>query len=329
MKKYRKENLENIQAIFEEKTGVRLTRSSRHPRFGAGKGFIAVTALLCILGLSAFAYSKFSSLDDGWLVLRSRYLGRGAFEILVTNESDKELKLQEKVKLMQWSTAREVPGNAKKIKMEGGVIGARSEEVLRIDLSEGYDIALLEQGLPQGDWYYLVLTNNDFAFGQDWMCDIDFDENAMPEQIVYGNPREERKPDYPEDYGLAFADWVWPTTSRAVSVPYGAAPNKQGTDLVSDHVNIAGSKGDEIYAVAAGRVSEMGYSKANGNYIIIKLENDITVKYGHLQSSNVKAGDEVEQGQVIAAMGATGMATGANLAFTVWVNGETVNPLAQ
>ena len=32
----------------------------------------------------------------------------------------------------------------------------------------------MENALQEGDWYYFVLTNNNFAFGQDWMCSFDF-----------------------------------------------------------------------------------------------------------------------------------------------------------
>ncbi|MDE6748533.1 MAG: M23 family metallopeptidase [Lachnospiraceae bacterium] len=323
MKKYRRENLKHIQNIFEEKTGTTIPKSSFQSEFFYKKELMAMAVMLCFLGLSAFAYSRFSSLDEGGLTLRSIYKGDGVFEIVVTNPSDKELELQKTVKLMQWSTAQEVAGDSEKTKLENGVIPPRSEKTVRIDLSEGYDIELLEKELPQGDWYYLVLTNNYFAFGQDWMCDIAFDENYQPE-VVYGNPHEEHKQDYPERYGLAFADWIWPTVSHAVSNPYG----KEHNGVVSDHINIAGNKGDEIYAVADGKVLETGYTSGYGNYIILDLGNDIRVQYGHLQECKVNPEEEVEQGQVIATLGQTGMAAGPNLALIVWVDGETVNPLA-
>ena len=46
---------------------------------------------------------------------------------------------------------------------------------MTIDLSGAYDLALLEQPLTD-DWYYFVLTNNNFAFGQDWHCTVEFAE---------------------------------------------------------------------------------------------------------------------------------------------------------
>ena len=35
---------------------------------------------------------------------------------------------------------------------------------------------MLETPLAGNDWYFFVLTNNHFAFGQDWMCTVDFAE---------------------------------------------------------------------------------------------------------------------------------------------------------
>ena len=46
---------------------------------------------------------------------------------------------------------------------------------MTIDLSAAYDFSVLEQPLVD-DHYYFVLTNNNFLFGQDWMCSIEFTE---------------------------------------------------------------------------------------------------------------------------------------------------------
>lgn len=323
MRKYHKRNLKNIQNIFEEKTGISVTQRNFKPDFGFKRSLTAVAAMLCILVMSAFAYGKFSSLDEDGLSFCAHYRGDGVFEIMITNISDKDLKLQDGVKLMRWSTAAEIPGNSDKVKMENRTVKAHSEQTVRVDLSDGYNIDELEEELPQGDWYYLVLTNNNFAFGQDWMCDIVFDVDYQPESIIYVR-QQEYDPSYPDGYELAFADWIWPTVSHAVSYPYG----KEHNGVVSDHINIAGNKGDEIYAVADGKVLETGYTSGYGNYIILDLGNDIRVQYGHLQECKVNPEEEVEQGQVIATLGQTGRAAGPNLALIVWVDGETVNPLA-
>ena len=85
----------------------------------------------------------------------------------------------------------------------------------------------------------------------------------------------------------------------------------------------------EIYAVADGTVTEAAYESGAGNFIVVDLGEGVTVKYGHLKEIRVSEGEEVKQGQVIATMGTTGMATGPNLLFAVSVDGEEVNPFAE
>ena len=187
----------------------------------------------------------------------------------------------------------------------------------------------MEENLPEGDWYYFVLTNNNFAFGQDWMCSFDFEieqtDEVMDRSDDFMEQRAERRKEEEKQYAtgeLAFPDWSWPTVSRDVSGLYGIREN--GT--YSGHVNIAGTAGDEIYAVADGVVTEAAFESFSGNFITVDLGDGVTVKYGHLKEIEVSEGEEVKQGQVIATLGQTGMATGPNLLFAVSINGEEVNP---
>lgn len=301
-----------------------ITEKGNKRVYGVKKNVAVAGMMLCVLTLSAFAYSKFSSIAGDEVGFNPVYKGDGIFEITITNSSNRDLKLQEQVKVMRWSSAEEVQGNADKIVFENMKIEAHSEGTIVIDLSEGYNIAELEGPLPSGDWYYLVLTNNNFVFGQDWMCGIDFDEN-LSNTVIYGPMTEEKteKVFYPSDF--RFEDWIWPTISKRVSAPYGE--QKNGT--VSDHINIAGNVGDEVYSVADGIVVQTGFDVTYGNYILIELDDDITVKYGHLKEILVDDGEAVNQGQEIAELGKSGMATGPNLSFAVYENGETINPIAE
>lgn len=70
----------------------------------------------------------------------------------------------------------------------------------------------------------------------------------------------------------------WPTVSREVSGFYGIREN--GT--YSDHVNIAGTADDEIYAVADGVVLETAFENSFGYFIVVDLGDGNAVRYGHL-----------------------------------------------
>lgn len=126
---------------------------------------------------------------------------------------------------------------------------------------------------------------------------------------------------------LTYDDWVWPTVSERISASFALKENGAARD--HDHINIAGQEGDEIYAVAAGTVTEAGFDTTYGNYIIIDFGDGIAAKYGHLKEVMVTEGATVEQGQKVGLLGKTGMATGPNLSFTVYEGGIAVNPLAE
>lgn len=334
MEKFGRENLERIQAMVQEKTGAAAVGGKPAGR-RVGRLVPAVCCLLCFVALSAFAFAKFSGLNGDELAFASAYQGEGRFEIVVVNLSDRELDFQDKIKVMQFRANREVEGDKKKIVMSTPAIAPHSQGIIAIDLSEGYDMEAMQKNLPEDDWYYFVLTNNNFAFGQDWMCDFDLEiqqtEDVMKQCADFleqrAEARSERQKTEEErlDAGeLMDPDWVWPTVSRRLSGVYGRQDN--GKD--SDHVNIAGEAGDEIYAVADGAVVEAAFDSIAGNYLVLDLGGGVTVKYGHLQKTEVSEGDEVKQGQAIGTMGKSGMATGPNLLFAVTVDGETVNPLA-
>ena len=76
-------------------------------------------------------------------------------------------------------------------------------------------------------------------------------------------------------------------------------------------------------------VLEAAFESYSGNFIVVDLGDGITAKYGHLKEIKVSEGEEIKQGQVIAILGQTGMATGPNLMFAVSINGEEVNPFVE
>jgi murein DD-endopeptidase MepM/ murein hydrolase activator NlpD len=88
----------------------------------------------------------------------------------------------------------------------------------------------------------------------------------------------------------------------------------------------AASRGTPVFAAGDGRVTEAGYTKANGNYVIIQHGEQFTTKYLHLHKRKVKKGARVSQHQVIGTVGSTGAATGPHLHYEFLVNGVHRNP---
>ena len=88
----------------------------------------------------------------------------------------------------------------------------------------------------------------------------------------------------------------------------------------------AAPAGTPTYAAAAGRVTIAGWSSSAGNWVVIDHGNGLVTKYMHHSALCVTAGQYVEKGQQIGAVGTTGYSTGNHLHFQVELNGVAVNP---
>ena len=64
-----------------------------------------------------------------------------------------------------------------------------------------------------------------------------------------------------------------------------------------------------------------------GNCIVVDHGYGLQSIYGHLSEIDVKAGDTVKKGQTLGKSGATGLAGGVHLHFSMQVDGVQVNPL--
>ena len=91
-------------------------------------------------------------------------------------------------------------------------------------------------------------------------------------------------------------------------------------------LDIAAPAGTPIKAAAAGTVTFSGYSGGYGYVVKMDNGNGVETYYGHCSALYVSAGETVEAGDVIAAVGSTGNSTGNHLHFEVRVNGSVVNP---
>ena len=175
MSSFNQTHLKNIKSSFEEKTGVEL--ASRKPvRHPVRTVTVLTAAFVCCFTMTAFAISSFSSLFGDDLSLSATYEGNGVVSVQIENKSDKELDFQSRLKLMRWSTGEEVKPRSEKVSFSNTEIPANSSGTMEIDLSAAYDMSLLETPILDDDWYYFVLTNNNFLFGQDWMCTVEFAE---------------------------------------------------------------------------------------------------------------------------------------------------------
>ena len=101
----------------------------------------------------------------------------------------------------------------------------------------------------------------------------------------------------------------------------GSWRQHKGTDY-------AAAAGTPVRAIGDGVVVREGWGSGYGNVLEIRHPNGFVTRYGHLSrfASSVHRGSHVSIGQLVAYVGATGLATGPHLHFEVLVNGEQRDP---
>lgn len=126
--------------------------------------------------------------------------------------------------------------------------------------------------------------------------------------------------------------WLWPVSPKFtyLTTYFGYDPwrgsNHSGIDIGN-----AGINGTSIYASKSGTVITakttyiQGYSY--GKYVVIDHGDGYSTLYGHCSEIYVTVGQQVSQGDIVAAVGSTGWSTGPHLHFEVRLNGVAQNPL--
>ena len=122
-------------------------------------------------------------------------------------------------------------------------------------------------------------------------------------------------------------NYIWPVEDGWLSSPFGIRYGSIGS---SDHqgVDIANDRGTPIMAADGGVVFFAENYHGYGLLVKIQHENGDVTYYAHCSEILVKEGDVVDKGQVIAKMGATGVASGNHCHFELHPGGgEAADPM--
>jgi Rod binding domain-containing protein len=84
--------------------------------------------------------------------------------------------------------------------------------------------------------------------------------------------------------------------------------------------------GSEVRVPADGRVVSVGDQPGYGLTVVVDHGNGLESRYAHLSSADIRPGDPVRAGGLIARSGNTGRSTGPHLHFEVTVNGQAIDP---
>ncbi len=91
-------------------------------------------------------------------------------------------------------------------------------------------------------------------------------------------------------------------------------------------IDLAAPKGTKVYATADGVVLKSEYSRSGGHMVIIDHLNGYTTTYMHLNSRKMKTGEEVKRGEIVGAVGSTGVSTGPHLHYEIRKKSKAYDP---
>ena len=116
---------------------------------------------------------------------------------------------------------------------------------------------------------------------------------------------------------------AWPAPGIITS-PFGGRRGHPGID-------IDGITGDPVKAAGPGTVVGAGVAPPGldgyGTIVAIDHGSGLLTLYAHLSRVDVATGQHVDTGQLLGAIGMTGIATGDHLHFEVRVNNVSVDPM--
>jgi murein DD-endopeptidase MepM/ murein hydrolase activator NlpD len=121
--------------------------------------------------------------------------------------------------------------------------------------------------------------------------------------------------------------FMYPVQGRISSWFGERAEPFTGVPSFHNGIDIVNAPGTPILAAMAGEVADLGFNRSYGYYVILKHSGQYQTLYGHLTRSVVTRGQKVRQGEKIGELGTTGVSTGPHLHFSVFKNGQPVDPL--
>jgi len=125
---------------------------------------------------------------------------------------------------------------------------------------------------------------------------------------------------------LASTPSIWPVKGWVTSgFGYRTSPFT-GRREIHKGLDVATRTGTPIFSPADGIVVFSGREGGFGNMVLLDHGYGLVTRFGHCSTLEVKLGEKVKRGDIIARVGNTGRSTGPHLHYEVAVNGVAVNP---
>ena len=149
--------------------------------------------------------------------------------------------------------------------------------------------------------------------------------------VRYTNAEGEANYFTPEGRSMRRAFLRTPVEFTRISSPFNPNRRHPVLNTIRAHkgTDYAAPTGTPVKASGDGRIKFAGRKGGYGNTVIIQHGQTYETLYAHLNAfhRNIRSGTRVKQGQIIAYVGSTGLATGPHLHYEFYVNGSVRNPV--
>jgi septal ring factor EnvC (AmiA/AmiB activator) len=120
----------------------------------------------------------------------------------------------------------------------------------------------------------------------------------------------------------------WPCHGNVITNFGKVIHPKYNTTTKNNGIDISTKYGDNVYAVAPGKVVYADRFMGYGNLVLVDHLDGYYSLYGHLSEMLVNTGDEIPAGRIIGRVGESGSLSGPMLHFELRKDGKPVDPLA-
>lgn len=172
-------------------------------------------------------------------------------------------------------------------------------------------------------WSISKMYNVDVAFLADTNSITDSRSIEVGQVLTIPGASSARIPRSSANYRAArISTFIWPVKG-SIEIPFGSKVDK----AVSKGIGISANDGANVIASRGGKIVYCDpYLKGFGQTVIVDHMDGFQTVYSYNSEILVKAGDIVQQGDVIARVGSSGRAKKPMLHFEIRKNGVPQNP---
>lgn len=241
-------------------------------------------------------------------------------------------QMEEKVRDEQTVAAGEMRGSLYESALEAGATPQITHQVMKL-FSHKLDFT---RDIQPGDRFSLVfdrkVTENGRLVETGDLVYAELEAKGQKTRF-YRFERKDGGADYFDETGKNIKGFLLktPVDGARITSLFGMRRHPVlGYTRAHQGIDFGAGTGTPILAAGDGVVAEAGRKGGYGNWLRIRHSGGWDTGYGHISryAKGVHAGVHVKQGQVVAYVGATGLATGPHLHYEVWKNGRRVNPLS-